>query len=63
MTARRQIKRMPLQAIQAELRAVSGSPLRDGDRARRYLLWRQLDRIIRWRLRNGATDIDRRGAS
>lgn len=46
---RRQIKKMPLHQIQEELRAVSGTPFRSGDRARRYLLWRQLDRAIRHR--------------
>ncbi len=47
---RRQIKRMPLQALQAELRAISGTPFKDGiDRMRRYFLWRQLDRVVRHR--------------
>jgi hypothetical protein len=44
---RRHIKRMSLAAIQEELSAISGTPLRPGDQARRYLLWHQLDRIIR----------------
>ena len=48
----RQIKRPPLAAIQRELRAVSGTLYQPGDRARRYLLWRQLDRAIRHRERN-----------
>jgi hypothetical protein len=48
----RQVKRMSLEAIQHELRATSGTPLRPGDRACRYLLWRRLDRIIRWRERH-----------
>jgi hypothetical protein len=47
----REIKRMSLEAIQQELRVTSGTPMRPGDRARRYLLWRRLDRIIRWRER------------
>jgi hypothetical protein len=48
MNARRQIKRMSLEEIQAALRVESGTPLRPGDRVRRYLLWRQLDRIVRY---------------
>jgi hypothetical protein len=48
MNARRQIKKMPLEEIQAALRAESGTPLRPGDRVRRFLLWRQLDRIVRY---------------
>jgi hypothetical protein len=44
---RRQIKRMSLADIQAILRVESGTPNKPGDRARRYLLWRRLDRIIR----------------
>lgn len=45
--ARPPVRQMLLQEIQAELRAVSGTPVRSGDRARRLLLWRQLDRIVR----------------
>lgn len=48
----RQIKRMTLTQVQDALRAESGTPLRLSDRARRYLLWRRLDRVIRWRERN-----------
>lgn len=53
MSPQRQIKKMPLQDIQAELRATTGTPFRPGDRARRYLLWRQLDRLVRHRLQKG----------
>jgi hypothetical protein len=45
---RRQIKRMSLLDIQSILRVESGTPNRPGDRVRRYLLWRRLDRIIRY---------------
>jgi hypothetical protein len=44
---RHQIKRMSLTDIQATLRAESGTPNKPGDRVRRYLLWRRLDRLIR----------------
>jgi hypothetical protein len=38
---------MTLKQIQAELRAVSGTPLRfEGDRLRRQQLWQRLDRLI-----------------
>jgi hypothetical protein len=43
----RQIKRMSLADIQGILRVESGTPNKSGDRVRRYLLWRRLDRIIR----------------
>jgi hypothetical protein len=45
---RRQIKQMSLLDIQAILRVESGTPNKPGDRMRRYLLWRQLDRTIRY---------------
>jgi hypothetical protein len=44
---RREIRRMSLAQVQEVLRAESGTPPRPGDRARRFLLWRQLDRITR----------------
>jgi hypothetical protein len=38
---------MSLEEIRAELRIISGTPLRDDtDRQRRQILWRQLDQLI-----------------
>jgi hypothetical protein len=51
---RPEIKRMSLKQLQDALLAESGTPLRSSDRVRRFLLWRRLDRIIRWRDRKSA---------
>jgi hypothetical protein len=38
-----------LRLVQAELRSVTGTPIKDEtDRLRRMALWRELDALIRW---------------
>jgi hypothetical protein len=43
-----EVEAMPLEQIQAELRMISGTPLRSqADAARRRDLWRRLDHFVR----------------